>query len=345
MGICLFPPTSLIAALLQLAFVFSPRITEKEPIALSGFTMGTTWEVIYFDQQKRNLKSSIDSLLTRINEAINYYDTTSEVSKFNRSTVGIPFRNPHLKAAIEKARQVHAASGGAFDLTVMPLVNAWGFGPGKNVALTSNQVDSIRAFVGFEKIKVNETSLEKTDPRIQLDFGGIGQGYAVDVIVNFLRLHGIDNFLVELGGEGFAYGRNISEHRSWQIGILDPNSTRDEQLIKLFLHIENQAFTTSGNYFNYRIVNGRKVGHTLNPRSGYPVENELLSASVFASDCASADAWATAFMVMGLEKSVRYLKNQTRLEAILLYAAPEKEVKVFATEGIKQSIIPQETQQ
>ena len=173
-----------------------------EPIRVEGRTMGTTYHITYFDEKERNFENAIDSILVVVNKSINNYDTTSEVSRFNQSEKGVGIKYPYFYPPLKKSEEVNRASGGAFDPTIMPLVNAWGFGAGKQLSLDNAKVDSIKAFVGFERIRFTEDSVLKSKPNVQLDFGGIGQGYGADVVTDFLRSKGVTNMLVELGGEG-----------------------------------------------------------------------------------------------------------------------------------------------
>jgi FAD:protein FMN transferase len=304
---------------------------------LQGHTMGTTYQVIYFDEANRNFQAPIDSLLKLVNRSISTYDTASEVSRFNRSR-GIAIHSPFLLVPLKKGLDVSRQSGGAFDLTVMPLVNTWGFGPGKTLGMDSATVDSLKAFVGFNNIRITRDSILKTDPRTQLDFGGIGQGYGADVIAGYLRSKGITDWLIELGGEGLVEGKNLQSGKPWTIGILDPNSTQEDQFFKAYVSLADRSYTTSGNYFNYREVDGKKYSHTIDPASGYPAARAILSASVFADDATTADAWATAFMVMGHEKAMAYLKDQPALDAILMYTNQAGNVELFMTEGIKSQV-------
>lgn len=311
-----------------------------EPVVIEGRTMGTTYRIIYFDEpHRRNFKSAVDSLLGKVNEAINTYDPEAEISKFNRSETGISLALPHLYNILKRAEKIFRASDGAFDPTVMPLVNAWGFGPGKSRITAPEKIDSVKQLVGFDKIRFNRKIATKTDARLQLDMGGIGQGYGVDVIADFLESKGIEHMLVELGGEGLACGKNLQKDQPWRIGILDPNSTPDHQFFKAYVTLRDKAFTTSGNYFNYRIINGRKYGHTIDPVGGNPVQNSLLSASVFARDCTSADAWATAFMVMGIEKAIAKVKSVRGLDALFIYSTEDGQVKTYVTPGIQKEVI------
>jgi FAD:protein FMN transferase len=324
---------SLTLPLLVIAVWLSGLTPPPEPVFIEGVTMGTTYHITYFDQRKRDFKSTVDSLLLLVNKSINTYDPASEVSAFNKSKKGIPLELPYLYAPLKIALEVASKTQGAFDPTVMPLVNAWGFGPEKQRVPDARCIDSLRAFIGYEKVRLSQDSVKKYDARVQLDFGGIGQGYGADVVADFLRSKGITDFLVELGGEGVACGKNLSRNDYWKIGILDPNSTRDHQFFKAYVSLHNRSFTTAGNYFNYREINGRKYGHTIDPKTGSPVQHILLSASVFAKDCATADAWDTAFMVVGLEKSIALLKSQPHLEALLLFSTPDGKTGTYVTPG------------
>jgi FAD:protein FMN transferase len=315
-----------------------PVGTSWEPMMIEGRTMGTTYHITYFDLARRDFKTSIDSLLTVVNKSINNYDPDSEVSQFNKSN-SFRFSLPYLLPPLKKMQEVVRGSNGAFDPTVMPLVYAWGFGSKKGKQLpTKFQIDSIKSFVGFEKILFNKDSVWKTHSRAQLDFGGIGQGYGADVITDFLKAKGIKNMLVELGGEGMARGTNLKSGKPWELGILDPNSTHENQFFKAYIKLTDKSFTTSGNYFNYRIVGGKKYSHTIDPQTGYQAERAILSSSVFANDASTADAWATAFMVMGHEKAIETLKSHPELEAFFIYTASDGKTETFTTKGIQSSI-------
>ena len=328
----------MVSILLPFILSFWQTKSAPEPIQVEGYTMGTTYHITYFDSRNRNFKSSIDSLLQKVNHSINAYDAASEVSRFNTSQHGIAFGLPHLQIILKKSEEVYKDSKGAFDPTVMPLVNAWGFGPGKAVTLNKTSVDSLKSFIGFDKIRMTRDSLIKLDPRVQLDFGGIGQGYGADVITAFLKSKGIKNLLVELGGEGMAFGKNLQKNKYWTIGILDPNSTRDNQFYKAYTEIKDQSFTTAGNYFNYREIDGKKYSHTIDPASGYPAAMAILSASVFGKDCTTADAWDTAFMVMGHTKAISFLKKHKDLQAILMYTSQSGSTAIYISPEIKNNV-------
>lgn len=330
---------TLLSIFLSLSIQVAGRHIRPEPVIIEGRTMGTTYRIIYFDEpHRRNLKSGVDSLLILVNKAINTYDPTSEISLFNKSENGIRPNMHFLTDIVRKGKKICEQSNGAFDPTVMPLVNAWGFGPEKRPTPSASEIDSLKKIVGYDRVWISGSRICKRDRRVQLDMGGIGQGYGVDVIYEFLEDKGISNMLVELGGEGRALGKNLQKDTWWTIGILDPNSTQVNQFFKAYVVLRNQAFTTSGNYFNYKIIDGRKYGHTIDPSSGYPVQHSLLSASVFSSDCTTADAWATAFMVMGLEKAVKKIHQLNGMEAVLMYSDQSGHVQTYVTSGIQQQV-------
>ncbi|MBS1556311.1 MAG: FAD:protein FMN transferase [Bacteroidota bacterium] len=317
----------------------SQRPTSLEPMKIEGNTMGTTYHITYFDEKSRNFKVAVDSLLVLVNKSINTYDPESEASRFNKGAKALRFELPYLLPPIKKAVEVSKASGGAFDPTVMPLVYAWGFGKAKDRPIpTKEKIDSLLAFVGVDKIQFNQDSVWKTDTRAQLDFGGIGQGYGADVITEFLKARGIKNMLVELGGEGMACGVNLKSGKAWELGILDPNSNRDSLFFKAYVKLKDKSFTTSGNYFNYRIIDGKKYSHTIDPKTGYQAERAILSSSVFAADATTADAWATAFMVMGHEKAIELLKQHPELDAFFIYTGADGKMETYVTPGIKELI-------
>ncbi|MEO7989348.1 MAG: FAD:protein FMN transferase [Chryseolinea sp.] len=333
---------AIIYTIIFIASVLAVRLYGKnnngEPIKIEGATMGTSYHITYFDSKRRNFKREIDSLLLVVNKSINTYDSSSEVSRFNRSKKGIAFKLPHLYLPIKKAEEVFNISQGAFDITVMPLINVWGFGPEKQLRPDKAMIDSIKTFVGFTKLKLANDSITKQDERVQLDFGGIGQGYGADVITQFLKSKGITNMLIELGGEGMAVGKNLKSNKPWQIGILNPNSTLENQFFKAYVALENKSFTTSGNYFNYREVDGKKYTHTIDPSTGFPAQRAILSASIFSADCTTADAWATAMMVMGHEKAIELLKKHPEMDALLIYTSPQGKMETYITPGVKSLI-------
>jgi FAD:protein FMN transferase len=315
----------------------SQPMKDGNAIKVDGRTMGTTYSVIYFDGRGRDFKTSIDSLLEEVNKGINNYDPQSEVSKFNSSKTGIDSKSIYFREALQRSLLFAETSNGNFDPTVMPLVNLWGFGPDKRKSPTPAKIDSIRKFVGYKLVTIDQHLISKKHQNVQIDFGGIGQGYGVDVVADFLRAKNVRNFLIELGGEGFASGINLENNSQWKIGIIDPLSPKDEQQLMGYAVVKDEAFTTSGNYFNYRIIDGKKYGHTISPFTGFPIEHDLISVSLFATDCTTADAWDTAFLASGKEKTIEFLNREKKLNAVLVYLENGKPA-VFVSENIKDRI-------
>lgn len=308
---------------------------KQEVIWFSGKTMGPiTYNVKYFDEGKRNFKPQIDSLLAVFNESLNTYIPDSEISTFNK-TDSFRFELPYFLPALEAARTVYDQTNGAFDPSIGPLIDAWGFGPGEQVRPDSSHIDSLRQFVGYEKIKFDLQSVVKNDSRTTISFSASAKGYGVDVVADYLRNNGVENYFVEIGGEVVASGKNLERNTPWVIGIMHPDSDEISQFAYAQVLLENKAMATSGNYFNYHIIDGVKYGHTISPATGYPIQHNLLSASVFAEDCQTADALATAFMVMGKDNAIEFLNQHPEYDAYLIFSQSEGSLADYATEGIK----------
>lgn len=330
-----------IILILVVFLVWKYRQSKQVPlVSFSGKTMGPiTYNVKYFDKSARNLKPQVDSLLKIFNRSLNTYIPESEISQFNRDTAfqfGLPFFYPVL----QNSREMHEMTGGAFDPTVMPLVNAWGFGPEKEMKQDSSYIDSLKQIVGFEKIQFDQSKVWKEDPRVQLDFSASAKGYGVDVVAEFIEGQGIENLFVEIGGEVVARGKNLQLDAPWRVGVLHPNSDEINQFYIAIASLEDRSMATSGNYFNYYVVDGVKYSHTISPFTGYPVIHSLLSATVFADNCMTADALATAFMVMGHERTIELLKENTGIDAYLIYTNEDGKLETYATLGVKDKIDP-----
>jgi thiamine biosynthesis lipoprotein len=301
------------------------------PMLIEGKTMGTSYHITYFDDADRDFKTQVDSILRLVNKSISTWDSTSEISRFNQAQRSIKFELPYFLPPLQVSQKIVTLSHGAFDPTVMPLVNAWGFGPKKIEKPDTLEVEKVKAYVGFEKLGFNQDSIWKNDPRVQLDFSGIGQGYGADVIADFLKSKGVINALVEVGGEGMALGKNIQTDKPWLLGLVNP--LQPETFIG-YINLENKSFSTSGNYFNYRVVDGRRYSHTIDPTTGYPTTKAILCASVFSDDCTTADAWATAIMSMGHEKAIELLRNQPNVGVCLIFSTESGGVERFVSENV-----------
>lgn len=325
-------------ALILLIFLLSTcRPLPKALLKISGKTMGTTYNIAYIEEGYAIQKTSIDSLLYAISEkSTSTYSKESTISKFNERQ-RLKTDDAHFQTVLDLSKALYKKTNSAFDPTVMPLVNAYGFGPEEAQVLEQSQVDSILDFIGLEKIikaevgGENEVIIAKADPRVQLDFSAIAKGYAVDRVADFMKSHNINNFLVEIGGEVLASGKK-SDGSSWNLGVDRPKENAARR-VKAIVSIENQGVATSGNYRNFKIMDGQKVVHTINPSTGKPEISNLLSATILAPDCATADALATACMVMGLEKAKKMISADSEIEAYLIYSENEK-LNTWQSEGI-----------
>ncbi|GAB3706447.1 FAD:protein FMN transferase [Spirosoma flavus] len=299
-------------------------------ISLEGEAQGTTYHIKYRDERQRNVKAEIESTLTDIDKSLSLYRADSEISQFNRGTT-YRFRSGHFYSVLKKAVEVFRLTEGAFDPTVLPLVEAYGFGAKKVGTPESANVDSLLQLVGFHYVTFDSLSIRKLKPNIRIDLNGIAQGYTVDVLAKLLESKGINQYMVEVGGEIRTKGQK-GEGQPWTVGVTNP--LRPEQL-QAKMPLTNRAMTTAGNYRNRYVSNGQVFSHIINPKTGLMEQSDLLSVTVFAADAMTADAYDTAFMVMGLEKTKRFLETHPELDAYLLYTDPEGKLQVFATNGVK----------
>lgn len=283
----------------------------------TGFVFGTVYNVTY--QCDRSLKDGIEAELRKVDNSLSTFNSGSVISKINHNEpveVDKMFRD-----VFTLAMQVSKETDGAFDITVAPLVNLWGFGFKNDTMPTKHKVDSLLRFVGYEKVSLAGKTVRKQDKRMMLDCSAIAKGYGSDVVAAYLDGRGIDNYMVEIGGEVVV--RGVNEKRvPWRIGVTKPTDDplQDGKELQTVLNITNKAMATSGNYRNFYYRNGRKYAHTIDPKTGFPVQHSMLSATVVADNCATADAYATSFMVLGVEKSKAVLDRHPELSAYFIYA-------------------------
>ena len=324
-------PFLLIVILMIVWYVKKP----KPILSVEGVTFGTiVYHVKYKDPQNRVFKSSIDSLLVIFNNALSHYIPDSELSRLNRSGVRQGYESPFLLPVLEESRRIYEASDGAFNPAVMPLVNAWGFGPVEGIEPDSTLIDSLLAFTDFSLVNFDNQQVWKEDARTQLDFSASAKGYAVDVIAHFLEAKEIEDYFVEIGGEVVCAGTN-SKNKPWRIGIMNPGSDILNQSFFATVDLSDMAVATSANNFNYRIIDGIKYSHTIDPASGYPITRSILSASIFSKECMTADALATACMVMGVESAKQMISGMDGVEALLIFSEENGKTKYFVTDGVK----------
>ncbi|NEW80613.1 MAG: FAD:protein FMN transferase, partial [Gelidibacter sp.] len=280
-----------------------------------------------------NYETKIDSLIAVINKSASTYIPTSDLSKINKGDTTV-LADDNLQEVFIKSEKIYKETGGAFDPTVGILVNAWGFGPEKPIEdLDSLKVTALLKFVGYDKVKLENGKIKKLYPEIYLDFNAIAKGYLVDMISRMFEKNGVANYMVEIGGEIRARGQN-EKGLPWKIAIENPN-TDGTRSFATVIELKDESIATSGNYRKFKVKeDGTKYVHTINPKTGFAKESNLLSASVISkSDCADVDGYATAFMEMGFEKSTAFLKNHPELEAFLIYVDEKGEMQTYKSDN------------
>jgi len=318
--------------------LFSCQNTKKQEIAYvknSGKIQGTFYHATYQHPEGKDLQQVIEQKMKEFDQSLSTYNPNSVISRINRNDDSAR-TDEYFESMYAEARKVSENSGGAFDITVAPLVNAWGFGFGDQNRKKSPDVKKILEYIGFEKIKLEDKKIIKSDKRIMLDASAIAQGQSSDIVGRLLESYGCKNFMIEIGGEVACKGLNPSG-KKWQIGIDKPidspiNNDGDLQTI---VAISGVGLSTSGNYRQFYYMNGKKYAHTINPKTGYPVEHNLLSATVIAPTCMQADAYATAFMVLGVDSSLALCNRIPDMECYLIYADEAGKNQVAYTDGFK----------
>ena len=332
----LVPIALLFVIALALLLFYEPPIKVHK---ISGNTQGTTYNITYEDRPGRNLQPKIEQLLHRFDLSLSTYEPESIITKLNNGDNQVRL-DRYFKTVFNKSEEIYHITDGAFDITVAPLVNAWGFGPKEGLDVDSSIIDKLMPSIGMHNIELVGGKITKKHPDVKLDVNAIAQGYSVDIVAEFLERKGVSNYLVEIGGELLAKGIN-PKGKSWKIGIdkpIDDNFIAGQNL-QAIIEISDIALATSGNYRKFFEKDGKKFVHSINPKTGYPVKSRLLSTTVLANDCMTADAFATAFMVMGIEKSIMFLSNHKELDAYLVYSDEAGNFKTFMTPGIKDKII------
>lgn len=301
----------------------------------TGFVFGTVYNITY--QNDKNLKKDIEDALKKVDYSLSPFNKQSVISKINR--------NESVKAdkmftdVFTLAEKISEETDGAFDITVAPLVNAWGFGFKNDVQPTKHTIDSLKQLIGYNKVSLKDGIVRKDDDRIMLDCSAIAKGYACDVVADLLHDKGVDNFMVEIGGEIVTHGIN-DKRLPWKIGVTKPvdDSLNTNQELQTVLNVTNKAMATSGNYRNFYYKNGKKYAHTIDPKTGRPVQHNILSATVLADNCASADAYATAFIVMGLDKAKAVLDKHPELMAYFIYSDDNGDNAVWYSPSLRDKI-------
>lgn len=301
----------------------------------TGQIFGTTYHITY--QSDKDLHREILQRLQLVDQTFSTFNDESIISKINRNE---PVKlNQMFIEVFDLAKTVSKDTHGAFDITVAPLVNVWGFGFKSGTPPTKAVIDSLRHLTGYEKVKLIGSKVRKQDPRIMLDCSAIAKGYGSDVVAQYLRSRDVENFMIEIGGEIVVQG-NSDKRLPWKIGVTKPtdDSTQVNNELQTVLNVSNTAMATSGNYRRFYYKNGKKYAHTIDPKTGYPVQHNILSATVLANTCAKADAYATSFMVLELEKTQQVLQHHPDLMVYLIYADGQGKNKVWYSPSLKKAI-------
>lgn len=297
-----------------------------------GLVFGTMYKITY--QSDENLKNEIEAELEKVNQSLSPFSKESVITHINQNTDLTA--DSLFTYVFQLAKQISEETHGAFDITVAPLVNAWGFGFKNTTQIDSLTIDSIRQFVGIDKVRMENGKVIKDDPRLMLDCSAIAKGFGVDCVARLFDRKGIKNYMIDIGGELVMKGEN-AQMNTWRIGINKPidDSLAVNQELQTILEISNAGMATSGNYRNFYYKDGKKYAHTIDPRTGYPVQHNILSSTVVAKDCATADAYATSFMVLGLDSAKAVCNAHPELDAYFIYSKDNGETGVYFTEGMK----------
>ena len=304
---------------------------------LEGFTQGTSYHIAYNCPDSIDYHPAIKEIFSDIDYSMSIYNQESVISAINLDDKGGE-PDDYFIRVFTRAKEISEITGGAFDITVGPLVNAWGFGFTGKEDITPGLIDSLLTYVGFDKVRIEDWQVIKNHPGVMLDMNAIAKGYTVDIVSEFFESQGITDYMVEVGGEIRVKGRNRN-NQLWRIGIDKPvdDPAAISRELQDIIHITQASMATSGNYRRFYIHDGQRFAHTIDPATGYPVEHNLLSATVIAPSAMDADAFATAFMVMGLEKSLEFAESDPRLEAYFIYDINGVSVVAY-TDGLGEMI-------
>lgn len=301
---------------------------KPELIKLSGPVFGTTFNIQYHNEAGINYMQNIDSLFNAVNQSLSTYIPDSDISKLNKNENNLV--DNHFRKVLSTSRKIYSETDGVFDPTIGAVVNAWNFGPeGRIINLDSTKIDSLMKSVGLDKVKRVHNSILKPKNTF-IDFNAIAKGYGVDVIAEYLEEKQVANYLVEIGGEIRVKGRNIEKKSPWKVGLDEPRFDGEQSVYKA-ITLKDEAMATSGTYRKFKIdENGNRYAHIINTKTGYPTKTNVLSVSVIAQDCMTADAYATAFQAMGIDKVTEFLKTHPELKAYFIFEGDNKELQTLS---------------
>jgi len=302
--------------ILTILFLFCSCNRQKKVYQITGSGIGTYYNILYTGEENVNMPHTIDSMIQDIATQFSIFDTNSLVSKLNRGE-NLPL-TPDFITVFEISQKTSRITDGAFDITVGPLVDLWGFGTNREQRASLAFVDSIKKRIGYQRVKIEKDFLYKENESITLNFNAIAKGFCVDKLAEMMKTKGYQNFMIEIGGEIRVSGKKNG--KSWIIGIQVPTATADGDFETDYIFCaDNKSLATSGNYRNYKEENGIRYAHTINPKTGYPKQSSVLSVTVLSDECAVADAFATAFMALGIEESMKIIEKEQYLEALFIY--------------------------
>ena len=305
---------------------------------IQGVAEGTSYSIIYQDDKNRDFQPKIEELLADFERSLSVYDKNSVISRINRNEdIAV---DPYFEAVFNRAKEISEQTNGAFDISAEPLFKAWGFSSSDKNIPDALRIEELKQSIGMDKVRIDNGKVVKSSPNIVLNANAIAKGYSADLVAAFLEKQGCENFLAEIGGEIRVKGNN-TEGEHWRIGIDRPaeDNPIPGQNLQLILQITDKGIATSGNYRQFYIENGQKIVHTIDPVNGYPVKQNLLSTTVIADNCITADAFATAFLVAGIEKALEWINDIPGLDAIFI-CDEEGEYKVYCTPDIEKKILP-----
>ncbi|MEP1094557.1 MAG: FAD:protein FMN transferase [Cyclobacteriaceae bacterium] len=320
---------------LVIAFLWQAYRQNDEPTQMhvTGLTMGTIVYNVKYLGSTNDFKSEIDQVLAEFNQSLSTYIPDSEISRLNADGQ-LNFESRYFLPVLRTSKEVFFKTNGTFDPSIGPLVQAWGFGPNKKIPeMDRAKIDSLKKVIGFDRVVFDSNSASLPE-NYQLDFSAIAKGYAVDLVAELLEVEKIENYMVEIGGEVRSKGLN-EKQETWTLGIEDPTVNRDERRLYAIARLKDRSLATSGNYRNYYEKDGRTYAHIIDPRTGYNAKHDLLSVSVFAQNCMTADAYSTAFMVLGIDSSMAIVENDSDLDAIFIYQNDEGNLESLVSNGIK----------
>lgn len=323
-----------------LVYTLTNRPVDGPYLSIAGFTQGTTYHMTYQSpsSDSLDLREEIDALLAEFDQSLSTYIDTSRISLINRNLTDQA--DEYLETVFEEALRVHELSNGAFDITVGPLIDAWGFGRGGKMEMTQEVIDSLLQYVGMEKVSLENGRVVKADPGIRLDVNAIAQGFAVDVVCAYLDQLKIRSYMVEIGGELRTKGLSPRAD-DWKVGIDRPeygNLVPGEDLQEV-IRLPGRALASSGNYRKYYEVDGKKIVHTVDPATGYTRMSNLLSVTIITDECITADALSTSCMALGMEKAKELILSQDEVDALFIYSDNDGSYLEWMTDGMKDLIV------